>query len=175
MPATRSDVETPSARPVTLAPIAGRAEAAAEIWDWRRARDVRGDLAAKARRSRLRGAVQALVATSAGAILLFFSLRLPAYVAFALAGVLGLSAIVASRSLHAAIEHGLGALGRGTGTLLGWVLLVPVFYLFFAPFGRLLRRGRRDRLQRRFDPDAASYWEPHRGMRVASGSHRRQY
>jgi hypothetical protein len=175
MSATRAEVEAPSARPVTLAPIAGRAEAAAEIWDWRRAKDARRDEAAEARRSRLRGAVQALVAASAGAILLFFSLRWPAFLAFALAGVLGLSAIVASRSLHVAIERGLQALGRGTGTLLGWVLLVPVFYLFFAPFGRLLRRGRRDRLQRRFDPDAESYWEPHRGMRVASDSHRRPY
>ena len=42
-------------------------------------------------------------------------------------------------------------------------------------FGRLLRRGRRDRLQRRFEQDAPSYWEPHRGMRVASDSRRRQY
>jgi len=55
------------------------------------------------------------------------------------------------------------------------LLLVPIFYLAFAPFGLLLRRGRRDRLRRRLDPEAASHWEPHEGPTAGSGSMRRQY
>jgi hypothetical protein len=39
------------------------------------------------------------------------------------------------------------------------VLLVPLFVLFFLPFGLLARRGRRDRLGRFFDPDAPTYWK----------------
>jgi hypothetical protein len=162
------------ATPATLAPLAGRAEAAAAIWDWRPATGTRGDAAGEASRKRLRGVVQALVTAAVGAVL-FFSLRVPAFLAFGLAGLVGVSALVAPTSLFAAIEHAFLGLGRWTGWLLGWVLLVPVFYLFFAPFGRLLRRGRRDRLQRRFDREAPSYWEPHRGLRMASDSHRRQY
>jgi hypothetical protein len=175
MSATRADSDDARPTPATLAPPAGRAEAAAAIWDWRRALGARGDAAAEASRKRLRGVIQALVAAGMGAVLLFFSLRTPAFLALGLAGLVGVSALVAPLSLFAAIEHAFLGLGRWTGALLGWVLLVPVFYLFFAPFGRLLRRGRRDRLQRRFDREAPSYWEPHRGLRVASDSHRRQY
>ena len=175
MSATRADSQNARATPATLAPLAGRAEASAAIWDWRRAAGARPDVAGEASRKRVRGLVQGLVTAGVGGLLLFFSLRVPAFLAFGLAGLVGISALVAPTSLFAAIEHAFLGLGRWTGWLLGWVLLVPVFYLFFAPFGRLLRRGRRDRLQRRFDREAPSYWEPHRGMRVASDSHRRQY
>jgi hypothetical protein len=170
-----TDSRATPVRSATLAPLPGRPEAEAVIWDWTPAADARDDPTAEAGRKRRQGVVQALVTAGAGAILVFLGLRLPAFLAFGVAAVLGASALVAPLSLYAAIEHALLALGRRTGTLLGWVLLVPVFYLFFAPFGRLLRRGRRDRLQRRFEPDAPSYWEPHRGMRVASDSRRRQY
>lgn len=172
MSAQRADSLGAQASPATLAPLPGRAEAAAASWEWRRTPATRGD---EAGRKRLRGVIQALATAAVGAILLFLSLRGLAFLAFGLGGLVGVSALVAPLSLYAAIERAFLALGRGTGWLLGWVLLVPVFYLFFAPFGRLLRRGRRDRLQRRLDRDAPSYWEPHRGMRVASDSHRRQY
>ena len=36
---------------------------------------------------------------------------------------------------------------------------IPLFYIFFLPFGKLLRRGRRDRMQRYSDEEAKSYWE----------------
>jgi hypothetical protein len=63
------------------------------------------------------------------------------------------------------------------GRLLTWVLLVPLFYAFFLPFGALLRRGRSDRLARRFDAGATSYWEPRESRRPthASGQLDRQY
>jgi hypothetical protein len=167
-----------SARPtVSLAPPPGRPEAADAIWSFRppaAARECRNP-ASGSSRARLRGLLQALAAAAGGAVLLFFSLRTPAFVAFALAGVVGVSALVAPTSLYAGLERVVLALGKWTGRVLGWVLLVPVFYLFFAPFGRLFRRGRRDRLQRWLERDAASYWERHEGLRAASDSPRRQY
>jgi hypothetical protein len=48
--------------------------------------------------------------------------------------------------------------GSLVGTAVAWLLLAPVFYLFFLPFRVLARRGKNDRLQRRFVPDAKSYW-----------------
>ena len=40
-----------------------------------------------------------------------------------------------------------------------WIVMVPIFYGVFLPFGLLFRRGRRDRMKRYYDPDAQSYWE----------------
>ena len=77
--------------------------------------------------------------------------------------------------LIAAIERLFLALGHATGKLLTWMLLVPMFYGFFMPFGWLMRRGLRDRLKRHLEPDAETYWEPHAGPTAASISHERQY
>lgn len=175
MTSTRARSEEVPPAPVSLAPPAGRAEAAAAVWVWRPAPATAATGVNPASRQRRRGLLQALAAAVAGAGLLFFSFRGPAFLAFGLAGVVGLSALVAPTSLYAAIERLFLALGRWTGGLLAWALLAPVFYLFFTPFGRLLRRGRRDRLQRFFDRAAPSYWEPREGRSKASDSHRRQY
>lgn len=77
--------------------------------------------------------------------------------------------------VRAALQRLFAATGRAVGRALTWLFLVPLFYGFFLPFGWALRRGRRDRLCRRFEPDAASYWEPHAGPKAGSASHRRQY
>lgn len=163
------------APPTHAAVPRGRPEAAAAIWTWREAGTEAVDFAALARRNRVRGALRGLAAAALGAGLLLLGLRTPATVVLTVAGVVTIAALVAPTSLYAALERGVAALGRWTGQGLGWVLLTPVFYLFFAPFGWLLRRGRRDRLQRSFDPEATSYWEPHEGLRVASDSYQRQF
>jgi hypothetical protein len=119
--------------------------------------------------------LQAAVAALLGGAILFFWSRAIGTVVLAVASIVGLSALVSPLGLYAAIERLFLALGRATGRVLTWVLLVPVFYGFFAPFGSLLRRGRRDRLKRRLEPDAASYWEPHAGPTAGSSSQERQY
>jgi hypothetical protein len=47
---------------------------------------------------------------------------------------------------------------------LGWLssrlILAVAFYVVFCPFGLVMRLIRRDRMGRRFDPEAATYWEP---------------
>jgi hypothetical protein len=65
------------------------------------------------------------------------------------------------------------ALGQALGRGLTFVLMSGLFYTFFFPFGKLLRRGRRDRMKRWFEPDAATYWEARR--QVDPGSLERQY
>ncbi|MEN8183458.1 MAG: hypothetical protein ABFS46_13085 [Myxococcota bacterium] len=174
MSLTPSQSSGEAASHLVAEPRPGRPEAAAAIWDWKeRAQEAAAPPAAG--RARLRGGVQALVAVAFGAGLWALSLRIPAFVAFSLGGLVGVSALLAPTTLYAGIERGFQALGHWTGRLLGWLLLVPIFYGFFAPFGLLFRRGRRDRLQRFREPTATSYWEPHEGDRVASASHRRQY
>jgi hypothetical protein len=61
---------------------------------------------------------------------------------------------------------------------IGWIvshlILLIVYYLVLSPVGLLNRLFRRDPMQRRWDPTAATYWKPHR---PASGPERyfRQY
>ena len=104
--------------------------------------------------------MRALVAAIAGAIF-FFLLARPA-VATAAWGVGGLTlllALVSPLGAYAALDRAVGKVGEWIGTLLTWLLLGPFFYVFVAPFGLLLRRGARDKMQRRLDPDAETYWQ----------------
>ncbi len=75
-----------------------------------------------------------------------------------LAGLNGLAAWCSPAGIYAAISKILEALGRGIGQVLTALLLTPVYWLFFAPFGLLFRRGRNDSLARRSDASASSYW-----------------
>jgi hypothetical protein len=151
----------------------GRPEAAAVVWDWRNR--ATGSSGPGAARMRLQGLVQAEVAAGFGGVLFLFWSQTIGSIVLTVAGIVGFSALVSPLGLFAAIERLFLALGRATGRLLTWILLVPVFYGFFAPFGQLLRRGRRDRLKRRLEPEAATYWEPHEGPTAASSSLERQY
>ncbi len=49
---------------------------------------------------------------------------------------------------------------------IGWVMshaiFAVVFYFVFTPIGILFRLRGRDPMQRRFDPHAKTYWEPHK-------------
>jgi hypothetical protein len=154
---------------------AGRPEAAAAIWSWRE----RGAAPAPdpAQGARRRGSLQALGAAAAASAVLLFGWQTLATGIFAFAALLLCSALVSPGGLYAGWLRLFAATGRLAGRLLGYALLVPLFYAFFLPFGLLLRRGRRDRLARRFDPDAPTYWEPResRAPRLASGQLDRQY
>lgn len=51
---------------------------------------------------------------------------------------------------------------RITGLAVSWILLTPAYVVLFVP-GRLWLRWRgRDPLARRADPEARTYWSPHR-------------
>jgi hypothetical protein len=59
--------------------------------------------------------------------------------------------------------------------VLTWTLLAPLFFLFFWGCGRLLRGGRRDALQRWFDPQAPSYFKPRAARAPGLDPYRRQF
>ena len=82
-----------------------------------------------------------------------------AFVAWGLSGLVLLLALASPLGIYRRLDNLTRAIGRGVGTFLSWVLLAPVFYLFFTPFGLLFRRGRRDTLARRFDPRTTTYWK----------------
>ncbi len=135
----------------------GRPDAAAAIWRWQDGAMM--DAARRVRAARRGALIRFVVASSAGA--LFFLLHRPIAAAAAGAlGVLGLALAIASPlGAYAALERAVATLGRLIGTLLTWLLLAPVFYLFFTPFGLLFRRGRRDPMKRALEPDAKTYWQ----------------
>jgi hypothetical protein len=153
----------------------GRPEAAAAIWNWRERADSAPDRAAVARRARRRGLLRGVLVAALAALLFAFWSRVVGGVVFGIAGVILLSAAVSPTGLYAGVEGLFVALGRWTGQALTWILLVPLFYTFFLPFGLLMRRGRRDRLKRFFETGAATYWEPHAGPTASSASRVRQY
>jgi hypothetical protein len=154
------------------APRTGSAAASAVIWRWRSA-DADAAASAPASRVRLRASLQALAGAAFGLACLLFWSRTVAYLAFAMAALVLLSALVSPRGLHAGLQQLFQATGRVIGRLVTWLLMAPLFYLFFLPFGKLLRRGRRDRLQRYFDAGAETYWETH--APVPTSSLERQY
>ncbi len=147
----------------------GRPEAALVIWEWRG--PGAQAIAAENSRLRIKGVVQGLVGGALGAALYFFLSPTVGTIVLTIASVVMLAALVSPGGLYRGIEGVFAALGRATGRGLTWLMLLPLFYLFFLPYGVLARRGRRDRLKRYFERDEASYWEPHR----TSGSPERQF
>ena len=114
------------------------------------------------RSSRLRrdAVVQTLVMGAAGALLVFGLGHVTAgRIVWLLAGIvllLGLLWPAGYRPVHA---FGNG-LGRVVGAVLRYLLLVPCYWLVFAPGHLLLRLRGRDPLQRKYYPATDTYWIP---------------
>jgi hypothetical protein len=151
---------------------AGIPEASAAIWRWRGGESEAAPPAPVAR-IRWRGSFQALAGGAVGLALWWLGAKAIATVAFAFAAVILGSALASPTGLYALLQRFFEAGGRVIGRAMTWIVMVPIFYLFFLPFGRLLRRGRRDRLHRHFDVEAKTYWEPH--TPVPTSSLERQY
>lgn len=148
-------VPSPSANPGTsLRPT--RPEAALVAWPWQAQSAVINPairVSALRREGVLRGAIGLIIGTA-----LYFWKPPLAYVAWSLSGVVLFAALVSPGGFYAAIGRGLARFGEWVGRFLAVVLLTPVFFLFFLPFGRLTRWGKRDKLERWFDRAAPSYW-----------------
>lgn len=126
------------------------------IWDWRGATATgSADPAAALRRT---GLIQALVGAAVAALLWAFDRPLLAAIVGSIAAFTLVAALASPTGLYAAIHRGLAVLGGWIGRFLTVVLLTPLFFGFFAVFGGLFRRGSRDKLDRRLDPDAPTYW-----------------
>ncbi len=137
-------------------PRPGREDASASIW--------RDPPQPSAKRVRIRATIQWLVGLGIGALLYFvFHRPVLAIVACCIASFVFLLGVFSPLGAHAAVDRVFVGLGRVVGSVLTWLLLAPVFYLFLTPFGLLRRRGARDTLQRSFDASRKSYWTPREG------------
>lgn len=134
----------------------GRPEAARVVWNWREppagdARALRG--------ARVRLVVSGVIALGVGSALALLASR---GVAGGVILGLGLASVstgsLAPPGVIRRLERAIAAAAQAVGIFLGAVLLAPVYFLVFAPFSLLLRRGRRDRLGRGFDRAAGTYW-----------------
>jgi len=132
----------------------GSPEAARAVWDWKREAPVqRGP-----HYSRVSALPGAVIGAAAGGVLWWLGHTLMAQVVWGITALLVLAALVSPNGIYAAIRPGLDRFGFLVGRGLSWVLLMPLFYLFFFPFGALGRRGRRDSMKRWTEPEAPSYW-----------------
>lgn len=141
---------------MTVGEGAGRPEAAAAIWRWRQREIERAREASRARRG---GLIQALVGAVVGGAFAFFGAHHVAVVAVTISAVVALLALLSPLGAFRRLDSLARAGGRLVGVVLAWLLLFPVFVLFFVPFGLLLRRGDRDRLSRRLERSSPSYWK----------------
>lgn len=155
------------------APSPGSAEAAELIWKWRE--EAVAPTSRSYSRERRRGALQAAAGAVVGGLLLWGGWTKPGSIVLGIAGLILLSSQLSPGGLYAMIERFTGAIARRLGTALTWLLMVPLFYVFFLPFGLLFRRGKRDRLKRFYERESPSYWELREGPTTASSSHESQY
>lgn len=127
------------------------------VWDWRRAEAAAAappDPAGIRRRALARGLVGGLVA---GLVFVAFSQHLAGVIA-TIAGLSSAAGVLSPTRAYAAIEKAIGAFAFGVGAVLTWVMLVPMYYFVFAPFGVLGRRRERARLYGGADPEVGTYW-----------------
>lgn len=133
----------------------GRPEAADVVWRWRERPGVERDRIARLRRG---GAVRAVAAGIVGGVLMWLDRPMLAAVALTLAMVTLVLAILSPGVGYARMERVVDRVASGVGAVVAFVLLAPVYFLFFVPFRMIARRGQRDRLRRRFERDRQTYW-----------------
>lgn len=136
-----------------------RSAAAAEaIWRWQQPTvDVNDE-----RVFRRRGLVRAAVASCAAALLYGWGHAPLATVAAIVALFTATLAVTSPSGGYRGLERGLARLSNVVGRVVAWLVLLPVFFGFFVPFGLLFRRGSRDSMKRSFEPQSTTYWQAHR-------------
>jgi hypothetical protein len=157
-----------------IAPRPGQPQASAAIWRWQEPAHEAKAGAAPAR-IRALGSIQASVGAGMGLLSYLYWSQTLAFFIFGVAGIILISALVSPTGLYAAIQRMFEALGQALGRGLTFVLMSGLFYTFFLPFGKLFRRGRRDKMRRWFEADAATYWEARPQADASADSLERQY
>ncbi|MCO4762636.1 MAG: hypothetical protein KC502_14080 [Myxococcales bacterium] len=107
---------------------------------------------------RTKGALRALVGFVAAGLLGWLGHPIVAAVAAGISLLTLVLAIVSPLGGYRLMQRGIATAGRGAGIFIGWLTLVPVFLLFFVPFGIVFRRGRKDPMRRNMSSTAPTYW-----------------
>ena len=151
---------SPTPKPITEVAEDSRAKAAARVWQW----ESRGDASRQGhKRARRDAALRACAGLAASAILISRGREKLALVAATIAIAVFLVAMASPTHAYAALEKWLQKLAAWVGVGLGWLLLLPLFYFFFLPFGLLFRRGKNDKMGRHVSGDAVSFWRQREG------------
>jgi cytochrome b subunit of formate dehydrogenase len=119
--------------------------------------------------------VQGLVGAAVGVLIFLFWHRTLAYVVFSIAGLTMLLALLSPDGAYRRLNQWVARFAVFVGTVMTWITLVPLYFLFFTPFHLLFRTGRRDAMTRRLDHEASSYWNTRPGTRPAPDSYERQF
>lgn len=124
--------------------------------------------------SRLRPSLSGLVGLCAGGAFLYFGHPLLASVAGGVGGATLLGTWLLPAAARARIGGWVEAASQGVGYLLSVILLAPVFFLFFWPFGLMSRRAMRARLRGARDPGVTA-WSPRSGHPLPAATYERQW
>ena len=124
---------------------------------------------------RKRAVVQALIALAIAGALLWFDHVFLAGLTVAVSSVGLVAALISPLGAYATVERGLQMFARGVATVVGWLVLVPLFYLFFLPFALLFRRGASDPMRRFYQRSATSYWTDREPVSERQAARRRQF
>jgi len=151
----------------------GTKAASATIWNWQDNQITTSGPTASA--LRLKGCLQGIAAGVVSALFFYFGLIIMSYIAAALGSLFFLTALLSPTGIFAVLNRGSGKLGYWLGSAMKWVIMPLIYYVFFLPFGKLFRRGRRDVLKRFYEPDTSTYWSTVEADRQESGSRRRQF
>ena len=151
----------------------GRPPVSSVVWNWRAGRD--SDAQARHVYSRRQGAVHSFVGLVIAAVLFVLGRHTLALVAGSIATLSFLLSMISPAGLYTQLRRGVAQLGVWIGIALSWILLVPMFYLFFLPFGLLLRRGARDSMERNFNDTTGSYWKKREDSTGGRSDYERQF
>ena len=132
-------------------------QASKSVWDPTGERAKEQTRALKSKRIN-RALFQGGVGVVIGPLLFLFVHETLGFIVFFFTGLTLVLGLLSPLSGYAAFEKAVGGVAWLLGTIAGWITLIPLYFLFFLPFGLLLRRGRRDRLARRFPGNLESYW-----------------
>ena len=153
----------------------GRSEAAAVCFDWQSATDDAGEVeTSEPMAARKRGLIQTTITAALGALIYTFISQHAGMIVMGIGGVLLTASILFPLSLYAKIESLVGRIAIALQRGITWLLMGLIFVSIFWPFARLFRRGHRDKLNRRIEPEWETYWND-RSDPITAESRRRLY
>jgi hypothetical protein len=102
--------------------------------------------------------IQGLIGLAVGTLVYLIISEHMGTLAWTVATLILLSALLSPERGYAAIERGIDWLVEAVGKAVTLLVMLPVFYLIFLPFGLLFRRGRNDSMKRYYEDSVDSYW-----------------